>query len=697
MTDETSAPPPPPVKPARSNPFRRISIVWIVPAIALIAVIGVAVKTYVDKGPLIEISFENASGIAAGSTELRYRDVRVGTVEKIGFSGGLSNVLVSVRLHKDVAEYVDSEAQFWVVHPQVTAQGVSGLDTVLSGVFIEGIWDSEPRGLQTRFEGLADAPLKRMTTEGTLLTLRASGDVSLSDGSPIVYKGIKVGQIGKTSISEDGTTAEAEAIIYAPHNLLVDSATRFWDTSGFSFKLGPGGAALDFTSIASLISGGVTFGTLVSGGEPLKQGAVMSVYPDEGSARASVFSGDEGEPLSIAAVFDENIAGLSVDAPVELAGLKIGRVSALNGLVDPEQFGDHRVRLVATLAIRPGKLGLEGEQTEEQALEFLKARVREGLRARLATTSILTGGLKVELVEVEDATPADITEMEDGNPSIPTTASDVSDVSATAEGVFQRINKLPVEEIMTQAIDLLGNVNALITSDGVRSAPENLNSLLADARGVITSDEVKGLPGQLSAAIDQLTALIYGFNTQELAQKLGVALDDAAKAAKGVNSAVEGVPELIARIDGVARNIEEVAIDKMANQMTELLTSVDSMLNQQSTRQLPASLNTALTELSTVLADLREAGVVETVKGTLTSASNAADTIAGASADLPKLIDQARQVLAQAGTTIKGYQANNGVGRDARDALREVERAAQAVSSLARAIERNPNSLLTGK
>lgn len=697
MTDDQQIPPPLPVRPARGSPFRRISIVWVIPAIALIAVIAVAAKTYLDKGPLIEITFENASGISAGTTELHYRDVSVGMVEQVGFSDGLASVVVSVRVHKDVAEFVDKNARFWVVRPQVTAQGVSGLNTVLSGVFIEGLWDSDPQGLQTRFKGLEQAPLKRLDNDGLLLTLRAAGNVSLTEGAPILYQGIKVGLVGKTAISADGSTVEAEAIIYAPHDRLIDTATRFWDTSGFTFSLGRGGAALDFASLASLISGGVTFETLVSGGQPLSPGQVLPVYTDEATARASLFSGPEEKPLQVSTIFDQNIAGLTVGAPVELEGLRVGRVAALNGLVDAEQFGDNRVRLVATLEIQPGKLGLDGDPSEAAALAFLDMRVQDGLRARLATTSILTGGLKVELAEIADAPPAELEIIGDSAPRIPTTASEISDVAATAEGVFQRINDLPVEEIMSQAIDLLGNINALITSEGVRNAPENLNSLLADARGVINSDQVKGLPGQLSAAVDQLAALIEGFNTENLSARLGQALDDTAKAAEGVNTAVAGVPQLMARINAVAASIEAVAVDKMADQVTQLMASVDTLLSQESSRELPATLNSALGELSAVLAQLREAGVVETARQTLNSASNAADTLAGASADLPRLIEQARQVLAQAGTTIEGYQANGGLSRDARDALREVQRAAQAVASLARAIERNPNSLLRGK
>jgi paraquat-inducible protein B len=54
-------------------------------------------------------------------------------------------------------------------------------------------------------------------------------------------------------------------------------------------------------------------------------------------------------------------------------------------------------------------------------------------------------------------------------------------------------------------------------------------------------------------------------------------------------------------------------------------------------------------------------------------------------------------VLARANTTLEGYSASGGLGRDARTALREVEAAASAVASLARAIERNPNSLIRGR
>ncbi|TCO70820.1 MlaD family protein [Rhodovulum euryhalinum] len=693
----TDLPPETPVEPARRSLLQRLSIVWVIPAAALAIALGVAWNSYAERGPLLELTFQTASGIRAGETELRFRDVTVGLVESVAFTEGLDRVLVGVRLDRDVAEYVDDDAQFWAVRPEVTPQGVRGLETVLSGTFIEGIWDDTAEGFVARHAAATEPPLNREGRAGLRLRLRAAGTATFTENAPIVYRGIEVGRIGRAEVSADGATVEAEAIVFAPHDRLISSSTRFWDTSGFRFTLGPGGARLDFDSIASLVSGGITFRTEVSGGTQVVPEALFTVYPDEGAARASVFGAEAGEALTLTAIFDENVAGLAVDAPVDLGGIRVGRVAALSGIVDSARFGDDRVRLAVTLAIRPGQLGLGEAAAAGAALDYLAGRVAEGLRARLVTASILTGGLKVELVEIADAPAATLDRSAAPNPLIPTAPARIADVAATAEGLYNRINALPIEQVMDSAIAALDNIARLTGSDDIRAVPGEVRALLGEARGIVGAEETQGLPARLSATVGELETLVGRLNESDAAGRLSAAIDAAAAAAGTVESSVEGVPELVARLTAIAANAETVPLDELANRLSALMDAADRLIDTDAARALPADLSAALAELRAVLAELREGGVVENANATLASARAAADDISAAAQDLPGVLARAQAVLDEAAATIRGYDAARGVGRDLGPAIREVERAAKAVSDLARTLERNPNSILFGR
>ena len=158
----TDTPTPVPVEKTENSLFANLSVVWIIPLFALVMALAVAWKSYTERGPLITIEFESGAGIAPRETDVRFRDVKVGIVEEVQFSPGLASVVAHVRLEKEVAPYVDAGASFWIVRPELTARGVSGLDTVLSGVFIEGSWDSEIGPERTIFRGLeAEPPVDR--------------------------------------------------------------------------------------------------------------------------------------------------------------------------------------------------------------------------------------------------------------------------------------------------------------------------------------------------------------------------------------------------------------------------------------------------------------------------------------------------------------------------------------------------------
>ncbi|MFK7869365.1 MAG: MlaD family protein, partial [Roseobacter sp.] len=612
------------VEKADTKAFHRVSMVWLIPLFALGVAIFVAWQSYSARGPVITLEFESGAGIAASETELRFRDVAVGIVEDVQFSDDLSGVLVTIRLNSEVAPFVDAGARFWVVRPELTPQGVTGLDTVLSGVFIEGSWDSTPGPSRDRFRGLSETPLFKPGQEGLQIALRTVPGGVITERVPILFRGLEVGEVGPGRISQFGDFAIAEAIINAPYNSLITSNTRFWDTSGFTVSIGPGGAEVDFSSLASLVAGGVTFDTFVSGGIPAMDGTVFEIFSEEAVARNSVFNASEVALLELRVVFEENISGLVLGAPVELSGLPIGTVQNLSGIVDRARFGDSRVRLNVVIGIQPARLGLPDETTPEAALSFLTEQVANGLRARLASASLLTGGLKVELVQSPEAPPDRLVIVEGDLPTLPTTNSEISDASATVEGVFTRINKLPIEDLLQSAIKFMDNAAAFAASDDLRETPQEVRALVEDVRGLITSEDVRAIPQTLNAALLRVDALLAQLEEQQAIGLVTRAIETATQAAGQIVSSVEGVPELIASLQEVANRAADLPLEELTNEVTELVASGEALLASPDMAALPGSFATALDELSATLAELRAGGAVQNVNATLSSAREAA-------------------------------------------------------------------------
>lgn len=642
--------PPPPVKVAsrRKSFFPRVSFIWLIPLAALAVALGVAWQSYSSRGPLIEVEFVNGAGISRRQTELRFRDVAVGVVEDLRFSADLTKVVAVIRLNKAIAPYVDEDANFWVVRPEVSARGITGLDTVLSGVYIEGAWNDQIESPRTRFEGLDNPPLQRYGKDGLVITLRTTAGGSMADDSPITFRGIEVGRVGKATISEEGNAAVAEAIIYAQHARLIGPTTRFWDTSGFTFSVGPSGAEINFSSFATLVGGGLTFDTFVSGGGAVREGSVFEVFPDQSTARNSLFNASEVDALEMRVIFDENISGLAVDAPVEISGLKIGKVQSVSGMIDADAFGDSRVRLSAVLALQPARLGLQDNVTPQGALEFLSRRIEAGLRARLASASLLTGGLKIELVETEDAEPYEMTSVEGVMPVIPTTESEITDASATVEGVLSRVNNLPVEELLTSAISFLDSAKALASDKNIRGVPEDLRALLAEISTIVVSEDVQNIPVALNASLTKFETLMTQLDEQELATKLVDALGAAAAAGQGITASVEEVPALIERLNSVAAMAEELPLPELVERLSSVAQSADSFIGSEAAQALPADASAALSEVATTLKDLREADSVANINAALASARKAADGIASSAEGVPALVARLDNVAAMA-------------------------------------------------
>ena len=95
------------------------------------------VKTLSEQGPRATISFKTAEGIEVGKTRIKYKNVDIGVVEKIKFSDDFSNIILTVDFIEGSEKFLRRSTRFWVVKPQLSLRGATGLSTIISGAYIE--------------------------------------------------------------------------------------------------------------------------------------------------------------------------------------------------------------------------------------------------------------------------------------------------------------------------------------------------------------------------------------------------------------------------------------------------------------------------------------------------------------------------------------------------------------------------------
>src|SRR6201998_2553977 len=94
------------------------SLIWLVPATAVVVGASLVVNAWRTAGPRVTISFQTAQGLEVGKTLVKYRNVTIGHVTAISLSGDHNRVLVSADLLRSAEAVLTADARFWVVRPR---------------------------------------------------------------------------------------------------------------------------------------------------------------------------------------------------------------------------------------------------------------------------------------------------------------------------------------------------------------------------------------------------------------------------------------------------------------------------------------------------------------------------------------------------------------------------------------------------
>ena len=498
-------------------------LVWVVPIAAAVIGISLLIKNWENEGPRITISFLSGEGVQVGKTLVKYRDVTVGHVSAVVLSADHQTVLVSADLSKDAASLLKADTQFWIVRPRIGVGSVSGLDTLLSGVYI-GMKTGAATLHERQFVGLENPPALSHGPRGRELQLHAARAGSLAIGAPVYFRQFQVGRVIDENLLGDGST-RVTVFVEAPYDGFVKPVTRFWNASGIDVKLGADGLNVQTESLAAVLAGGIAFDDgpteAVLAADDMQ--GDFTLYKNETEAMAP----PDGEPHYVRMHFAQALRGLDVGAPVEFVGVNIGSVVAVDLGYERQ---NKSFPVIVTAKVYPRRMGqayavlaAQGKtESEETLAAFVGTLVNRGLRALPRSGSLLTGKLYIAL-DFLPATPRAAFDASIRPLELPTVNGTFQELEANIGRLVKKVNDLPLEQIVADLHTDLKDLHETLSELHGRTLPNAEDTLSALHRTLDSADRTLDVESPLQRGLAE--TLLESRSTLQAVRELADYLD----------------------------------------------------------------------------------------------------------------------------------------------------------------------------
>ena len=296
--------------------------------------------------------------------------------------------------------------------------------------------------------------------------------------------------------------------------------------------------------------------------------------------------------------FDGAVTGLNAGAPVRFRGVQVGQVTDVVALHDPK---NNDILIEVVVETTPGHILSVGARTAiaptASQEEMLNIMIKRGLRASLASQSMLTGLLYIEL-DFHPDTPVKLWGLNKHYVEVPTVPSAMEQMFANVQNVVRDLGRLPLNELLAKIIAMFDHINTLLTSSKLHDTLLDVNVIAADAKQAL-KDAIAKTPGMVNKVEDE---------TLDTLKAARVALVDVQKLVRNVNAQVEplsaGLKVTLSDTQGALQEAKKALADvdralrPVLTQADKALGSAAAVLNEDSV---------VLTDLSRALREIEDA------------------------------------------------------------------------------------------
>ncbi len=478
-----------PTEHAKVSKSRKISGIWFIPLLALVLGAYMVLHNWMTQGPDIEIAFKTADGLEEGKTKIKYRNVDMGLVNEVRLNDHLDGVIAKVKMGPQAVPLLLKDTGFWVVTARVGLGNITGLDTLLSGAYIE-LAPGSDKTQERKFVGLDQPPLTPADAPGLRLKLTSNHASSVTAGDTVLYKGYKVGRVETMTFNPEDKLVHYQIFIDAPYHELVNSSVRFWDVSGISVSAGASGFKVQTGSIETILFGGVTFGvpTGIKEGDKVAKNSTFELYKSYNDILENPFRYGTYYVVS----FKQSVKGLSPGAPVEFRGIRIGNVVRIlfkEGQAAQMEAGDEGKGgpIPVLVYVEPGRMELSDTQASLAVVEeSIRLGVENGLRASMERGNLLTGAQYISIdyyPATADATLGSFMQYT----TIPTIQTGLAQLEEKVMSILNTINTLPLADTVASLNQNLESLQSILGNQSTQQLPADLDQTVQELRDAISS------------------------------------------------------------------------------------------------------------------------------------------------------------------------------------------------------------------
>lgn len=260
------------------------------------------------------------------------------------------------------------------------------------------------------------------------------------------------------------------------------------------------------------------------------------------------------KPLRFVCMFQGNVNGLRIGAPVKFKGVQVGTVEVIKLALSPSE-GELRpdlkeLRLPVIVGIDREMIaqrGGTGHALSQPGFEDLIAR---GMRAQLDTESLLTGLLFVDL-DLHPNAPLNLVLVPGkGNlREIPTVPTNLEEIQKQATDALAKLDRIDLNQMVASITNAANSINQLTGSQDLKDTLASLKRTVPNLNQTITS-----LRAALDNANQRITPLVASL--QKSSEEANATMKDTREALLEVKSNLDPDSPLFVNLNSA---LEELA------------------------------------------------------------------------------------------------------------------------------------------